>query len=206
MLKAVLFDIDGVLIDSLEANLKFFQDILGGAGYPRPTREEYAKVFHLPLIDTLRHFSKPELEEELERIHEQVTTVPYASGLLTQPEDTQKTLEILSKTYALGVVSSRTRRGIDMYFAFSKTGTLFPVSIAYEDAVNHKPHPEPLLLAAKRLKVRPDECVYIGDTHTDMEAGKAAGMRTILFGEKAHPLADKVISLFAGLPQLIASL
>jgi phosphoglycolate phosphatase len=42
-----------------------------------------------------------------------------------------------------------------------------------------KPHPEPLLEAARRLKVQPDQCVYVGDDERDIVAGRAAGMLTV---------------------------
>ena len=58
--------------------------------------------------------------------------------------------------------------------------TYFRTAVAYEDTTRHKPHPEPLLLAANRLKIKPSGTVYIGDAASDMEAAKAAGMKFIL--------------------------
>lgn len=48
-IKALLFDVDGTLLDSLEANTKHFQNVFKAAGYPPPTLAEYASVFHFTL-------------------------------------------------------------------------------------------------------------------------------------------------------------
>ena len=61
-------------------------------------------------------------------------------------------------------------------------------------------------LAAKRLGVRPSECVYVGDSPTDIEAGKAAGMKTILYGKRKDRDADASVASFKKLPALIAAL
>ena len=72
--------------------------------------------------------------------------------------------------------------------------------------MHHKPHPEPLLLAAKRLKVRPSECVYIGDSHTCIEAGCAAGMKTILYDGKKNPDTSAGTKTFGKIPSIIDKL
>ena len=206
MIQAVLFDIDGVLMDSLDANTRFFQDILEKAGYPKPARAAYKKVFHLPLIDTLRELARPDTEEELERMFELAQAVTYRSELLKETPRAKETVRALRKKYALGIVSSRRQRGIERYFEFSKLKRHFKVVVCYEDSAEHKPHPEPLLAAAKRLGVSPKECVFVGDSDTDIEAGRAAGMKTILYGRKKHPDADAVASSFRKLPALIEAL
>ncbi len=207
MIRAVLFDIDGVLLDSFDAGLRLFQDMLTYMGYPKPTRSEFKKVFHLPLIPVLKHFTKSELTEELERLHEIVEKVPYHAELLSEPPHTKETLKELSKKYALGIITSRNKEGLSKrYFPYSHTQEYFSVFVTVEDVKHHKPHPEPLLLAAKRLKLKPSECVYVGDSHTDIEAGEAAGMKTILYGGKRHADAAAHTRSFEKLPALVASL
>ena len=207
MIKAVLFDIDGVLVDSFEAGLRFFQDILASLGYPKPSRNAYKKAFHLPFVPALTHTAKAELTEEWGRIHDIRKKVPYHSELLSEPPGTKETLRMLYKKYALGIVTSRGMESVQTrYFPFAHTEGYFSVCITADDCAKHKPNPEPLLLAAKRLKLKPSACVYIGDSHTDIEAGKAAGMKTILFGRKKNPHADASTSSFKKLPECIAEI
>lgn len=206
-IKAVLFDIDGVLLDSFEAGLHFLGDILVAMGYPRPTRRMFKNNFHLPLRTALQKLAKSELIEELERLHEIVPSVPYRKELLKEPEGLRETLKLLRQTYKLGIITSRNKEGLSgRYFSFSNTKKYFSVWITVEDVKHHKPHPEPLLLAAKKLKLQPSECVYVGDSHTDVEAGKAAGMKTILYGGKINAGADASTKTFKKLPEIVASL
>ncbi|MGD8963320.1 MAG: HAD-IA family hydrolase, partial [Desulfobacterales bacterium] len=56
---------------------------------------------------------------------------------------------------------------------------LIEVIITSDDVEERKPAPDPLILCAKQLELKPANCVYVGDTTTDMKSGKAAGMHTI---------------------------
>ena len=212
MIKAVLFDIDGVLMDSFEANLRYFQDIFARGGYPRPTKKAYRGVFHKTFAEILEHFAQSELEEELERLHEIGAAEPYPMHLLKAPRGAQETIRSLAKDYKLGIVSNRRQVGIERYFTFAKTKQYFTVVIGCDASQNHKPHPEPLLLAAKRLRVKAYECVYVGDSKTDIEAGIAAGMKTLLFGlpaqagRKKNTEADITTASFKKLPECISQL
>jgi len=58
VIKAIIFDVDGVLIDSFKANLKFNQDLMKSTGYPPPTRQNYKKMFHLSLLDLIKTWTK----------------------------------------------------------------------------------------------------------------------------------------------------
>jgi phosphoglycolate phosphatase len=53
------------------------------------------------------------------------------------------------------------------------------VIIAADDAPRKKPAPDPLLECSKRLGILPERCMYVGDARTDIQAGKAAGMKTV---------------------------
>lgn len=207
MIKAVLFDIDGVLLDSFEANFRFFQDMLARMGYPNPKRREFRKAFHLPLCLALKHMAKAELIEEMKQLHEIAEEIPRHPELLKEPPHTKEMLDALYTNYKLGIVTSRSRESVSKnYFPFAHTEKYFSVSVTLDDCAHHKPHPGPLLLAAKRLRLPPSDCVYVGDAHTDVEAGRAAGMKTILYGTRKNRNADTTTVSFKELPKLIASL
>ncbi|PIQ68899.1 MAG: hypothetical protein COV91_01665 [Candidatus Taylorbacteria bacterium CG11_big_fil_rev_8_21_14_0_20_46_11] len=207
MIKVVLFDVDGVLVDSFRAGHQFLIDVLKAMGYPAPTKEVFKTAFHLPLVPALKHLTKSELTEELERLHEIVDRVHYHTELLSEYPYTKEMLEILSHNYRLGIITSRNTDGLTKrYYPFAQTRSLFSVAITRDDVTHYKPHPEPLLLAAKKLRVKPSECVYVGDSNTDIEAGKAAGMKTIMYGGRRNKDADATTSSFKKLPSLIKAL
>jgi HAD superfamily hydrolase (TIGR01549 family) len=208
MIKAVIFDVDGVLVDSLEANFKFFADLMAKFGYGFMKPEEYAPLFHLPMKDIIRHVTQSNNEEEIEKIwlSGKKREVPYPTELLSTPEYVEQTLGFLSKNYTLAIVTSRSRSGIYSMPQLDNLKQYFKIDIAYEDTKEHKPHPAPLLLASEKLSIKPEECVYVGDSETDILSAKAAGMNAIVFSKTKHPDADACTSVFSELPDLIGRL
>lgn len=205
MIKAIIFDIDGVLLDSFEANFKFIKDLMSRFGYRPPTREEFPAIFHLSLFDTIKKLTGLSSEEEIRRMIEMRKSheVRYPLELLSAPEKAAATIDILSKKYLLGIVTSRIRESVFEAPKMAALKKYFPVSISYEDTINHKPHPEPLLLAVSQLGVKPEEAVYIGDVQNDIEAARAAGMKVIIYSKNDLPEADIRTDSFASLPELI---
>ena len=81
--------------------------------------------------------------------------------------------------YALGVVTSKSRQFAERGLRLCGLWEFMNVFISMDDTSRHKPHPEPLLLALEKLQVAPQEAVYVGDSRHDMQAGRAAGIRTV---------------------------
>src|SRR3989344_5953039 len=185
MIKAVLFDIDGVLVDSFEANLKFYQDLLSKAGYPPPTRESFSKLFHLTMFDVIKTIIKSTSDTEIQRIWEMGNRrdVRYPLELLSAPTNFEKTLLKLHKTYLLGIVTSRVKNGVFEIPELATLQHIFSSVVTYEDTLNHKPHPEPLLLAIHELGIHPENAVYVGDLESDIQAAKAANMKIIMYSK-----------------------
>ena len=208
MIKTVIFDIDGVLIDSFNANFKFFFDLMAKFGYSSLNREQFSALFHIPMKDIIRIVTKSTDEEEIEKIWKagKDKEVPYPHELLNTPKHLNKTLKVLNENYILGIVTSRIHESIFSLSSLAELEDYFKVVVAYQDTENHKPHPEPLLLFAQKLKVLPEECVYIGDAESDLLAARAAGMKVIIYSKNQFNQADAWTSSFTKLQKLILSL
>lgn len=208
MIKAVIFDVDGTLLDSFEANLKFFQDLMARAGYTPLTREQYVPLCHMNMRDVIQMLIAPSSQDEITRIWEmgRSRAVEYPLERVHMREGAEEVIRILGKKYVLGIATSRLRDNVYEVPQLAVLEPYFRATVAYEDTINHKPDPEPLLLAARRLGVSPQEAVYIGDAETDLQAARAAGMKMIMYSK--HPVAgaDALTYLFKELPELIASL
>ena len=205
MINAVLFDVDGVLIDSFEANLKLYQDLMVKAGYRPPTREEFPDIFHLTMWDGIEKLTQLTGKEEIRKIWTMAyDEIRYPLELLKTPMRLEETIQILYEHYRLGIVTNRTRVYEVPHLA--KLQSYFKIAVAYQDTVNHKPHPEPLLLAAKRLDVLPEESVYVGDVENDVQAGRAAGMKVVIYSKEHLASADACVTSFSQLPECIAAL
>ena len=208
MLKAVIFDVDGVLIDSYEANLRFYQDLMVSAGYSPPTRESYRHMYHMTMRDVIKHVTNSHDEKEIEKIWllGKNRYVSYHHELITSPKKYKSVLYSLHKKYILAIVTSRITGGVFSLPQLSELESLFKTIVYYEDTAKHKPEPDPLLLACERLALKPEEAVYIGDTNTDVQAAKAAEMNVIIYSKKAISGADANTELFDQIPKLIDTL
>lgn len=82
----------------------------------------------------------------------------------------------------------------------------FETVVYYEDTENHKPDPEPLLLACQRMEVVPDEAVYVGDAVTDVQAAAASGMKMIAYSKGKLPGASVWTDSFKRIVCLVDSL
>lgn len=207
MAKAILFDIDGVLLDSFDVNLKYFQTLMRHFGYKEPTAKEFEQVFFLPHIDAVMKLTGLN-RNEVKEINETglAADFPYDIDLLHTPKDAAEVLRKLKTQYTLGIVTSRTRNDIFNVKDLAAIKECFAVVVTYDDTSKHKPEPEPLLFAAKKLKVKPGECVYIGDAETDKQAAEAAGMKAIIFARTAAGDIKVDTRSFSEIPKLIESL
>ena len=206
IMKAIIFDIDGVLLDSFEANLLFFQELMTKAGYPPPTRAQFSELFPLSMTAILRKLLPS--EEEVVRVFAlgESQDVAYHLELLHLPYRAKEVLLELKNKCVLGIVSSRQCNSLFEAPVLLALKEYFSVAIGYEHTERHKPHPEPLLVAAKKLGIDPKDAVYVGDVETDMLAANAAGMQFIYYSDKTLPGVKLQASSFDELLSIISSL
>jgi pyrophosphatase PpaX len=206
MIKAVIFDVDGTLLDSFEANLMFFRDVMARAGYAPLTREQYASLYHLNMRAVIEILLPGASKNEIERVWElgRSRAVAYPLERVRMHAGAVEAIKILSKRYALGIATSRLRENIYEVPELAAPRRYFQATVAYEDTAEHKPDPAPLLLAAQRLGVASAEAAYVGDAETDLAAARAAGMKMILYGKNSIAGADAATDSFANLPEIIA--
>lgn len=212
---AVLFDLDGTLIDSapdlgaaademrVERGLKSLPIAnyrpMAGAG----ARGMLGVAFGITPDDA----DFPHLREEFFVRYEQ--RMLQGSPLFDGVSEMLRALEALGLPW--GVVTNKPRRFTEPLAAalplFANAGAL----ISGDTTPHAKPHPEPLLEAARRLGVPAEGCVYVGDDERDIIAGRAAGMRTVAaaygyMGAQADASlwqADGIINSPAALLQLL---
>lgn len=205
MIKAIIFDVDGVLIDSFEGNLDFYQRLMEITGYPGPTRENYPTMFHLPMKETIRELTGSIDEEEIDRIWTigvEKKLLSYNADRVTLSPGVPEMLEKLQEKYRLAIVTSRTKQSITSLPQLKSLEHYFEVIVGYQDTTHHKPDPEPLLLACEKLGVKPDEVVYVGDAFTDVIAARAAGTKVIAYPKPLENAHGHVI-LLTDLPDAI---
>ena len=185
---AVLFDLDGTILDSIGIYFQIIETVFARLELHMPTREmiiDAAKTGEFEWALVFPEKSKVELDDLLKRTH-QITAEIYPKlfgGNLRLVPKAKETLEIiLQKGIRVGVVTSTPRQNMTLKMpALEGFGIkdLLEVIIAADDAPLKKPAPDPLLMGARKLDVSPAQCMYVGDSRTDIQAGKAAGMLTV---------------------------
>lgn len=178
--QAVLFDLDGTLLDTYRLILESFRhatrEVLGA---PLPDAVLMAKV-GMPLAEEVKDFTDdPALQAELvrvyrahnERVHDELVRVfPGVPEMLGELGDCD---------VRMGVVTSKrsdlAQRGLEV----CGLGGRFEFVIGSDMCARHKPDPEPVLLGCARLEVDPAVCAYVGDSPFDIVAGNAAGCASI---------------------------
>lgn len=208
MIEAVLFDFDGVIVDSHRATIEYFQETLQHFGYPVPRAVDFEPLLGLKTIDITRSLLPGESEEQIATVFEfskqkSLEAVPK----ITLFPSAKETLEILKAKYQLGLVTSRAKRTVEILFEKYKLTQYFGVVIDREDITKHKPDPEGVNIALKKLSVSSDKAVYIGDSKEDVETAHNANMRCILIPRSDEDFKpDYQITTVSELPELLAKI
>ena len=209
---AVIFDMDGVLLDSEAAWDSARRELVrerGGTWKESATRD----MLGMSSPEWSRYVAE-ELEVDLEpdAISEQVLErmlAAYREALPLLPGAAQA-VERLAACWPLGLASSSNREAIDLVLAESGLDEHFRVSVSSEEVGRGKPAPDVYLEATRRLGVAAAECVAIEDSENGIRSADAAGMRVIALPNHEFPpapdalvLADRVIG---GLEELTPAL
>lgn len=182
MLRAVLFDLDGTLVDSERQNAESVARVLAARGRPLSDDERefvighgWAEIYaHLSAaggVDldypTLKHLAA--LEREKIVAEEGLDVLPGALAAV----------EWMSARYAATIVSGSSRAEIEIILRVLGVAERFPWFVGAEDTARGKPAPDGYLLASERLGVAPAECLVLEDSQAGIRAGIAAGMRVV---------------------------
>jgi len=209
---AVLFDLDGTLIDSIELILASMRYAFAKCRAPVPTDAEWLTGVGTPLRTMFQRYAST--EDEVDRFIAAYREHQFANhdDLVRCYDEVEDTISSLaSNGHPLAVVTSKTealaRRGLEHVGISSYFATI----IGCDTCQRHKPHPEPVLTALDRLGYAASEAVFVGDSVHDVEAGNAAGVVTIaaLWGpfsreQLAVACPDSYLERIGKLPQLLA--
>ncbi len=182
LIKALCFDVDGTLSDTddlyMQKVVRFFPKFL----FHNPQRAARRFVMWaeapgnalLGLTDTIG------LDDEIVAFIDWFSRhrkMSAKKSLLIPGVD--EMLARLKGHYPMAIVSARDEKGTMRFLEQFNLVKYFDVIVTGQSAEHTKPYPDPILFAAKKMNVKPEECLMIGDTTVDIRAGKSAGAQTI---------------------------
>lgn len=197
MIEAVIFDLDGLLLDTEQVWDEVREELArerGGRWHDRAQLEmmgmsskEWARYMHdvVGLPDSPEEISAEVVGRMQARYREQLPLLPGAV----------EAVERLAERWPLGMASSSNRELIDLALELSGLDRSFGVTVSSEEVARGKPAPDVYLEAARRLGVPPEQCAAIEDSHNGIRAAKAAGMRVVAIPNPHFPPGPEALAL-----------
>ena len=197
--QAVIFDLDGVLIESEQVWDEVRRGLATDAGRPWPpdatsalqgmSTPEWSRY----LVDVVGVPGPPEkvAETVIQRVGER-----YRAHLALLPGAVE-TVRALADRWPLGVASSSPTRLIELVLATAGVADRFQVAVSSEEVARGKPAPDVYLAAASRLGADPTRCVAVEDSTNGLRAAVAAGMVLVAAPNAEYPPADDALALAA---------
>lgn len=202
-LAGIIFDCDGVMIDSRAANAIFYNRVLAALGLPPLTPEQDAYTFMATARQSLEYIVPPEMHQ---RMYEVVRTeVIYSRDIVPLLRIYPGFRQFVDQAHAhgvrLAVHTNRTAEGMQRVLDFLGLPSYFnPVVTATEAAP--KPAPDGVRLILDRWGCAPSRVLFVGDSPNDRKAAGGAGVMFAAFGGDVRgPLAASSYEELAGLLQ-----
>jgi phosphoglycolate phosphatase len=185
MLELVIFDADGVLFDSTESNVAYYNAIFAAIDEPpmNPAEERACVFMAAAQVFAVRTAGA---EDKAARMHDVARTLDATRffTLLRPPPRLRAILLDLKRSYRLGLATNRSAT-IPAIVDYLGLDGLFDAIASARDPVRPKPAPDILALCLERAGVKPERAVYVGDSDTDRVAALAAGTHFVGMGERA---------------------
>ena len=216
MIKAVIFDVDGTLLDTERIYMKAWKEAAAEAGYVMPdsvlqkTRavntKDAARIFEEEIGNG---FSYQAVRPIRVRIAEEI--IKRESPIL-KPGVLELLAFLEGKGIRLSVASSTNQQGTREHLAESRILDRFEVVVGGDMVTNGKPHPDIFLKAAEALGAAPEECIVVEDSPAGIRAARAAGMKAVLVPDQAAitqeiiDMADVVLNSLLEMPAYLQTL
>ncbi len=175
MIRCIIFDLNGTLLDDYEYNIKAFQKVFERFGLTIP-HERLDALLGKPtshIIEVVLRENGIEADHPTLASEKVGNYMKMTAGRDLFFPDVRETLSALKENYRIGMFTGVTRKQVDTLGDFLDH---FELIVAGEEAIKPKPAPDTLLYMADRLGLEPEECVYVGDMPQDMTLARNAGM------------------------------
>jgi HAD superfamily hydrolase (TIGR01509 family) len=195
---AVVFDLDGVLVDTEHLWDEVREELTTEWG-GRYTPEAQEAMMGMSSTEWSRYLHETVgLREQPETINEEVVRrmlARYEVELPVLPGAVDAVRRLHDESFRLAVASSSNRELIDAVLRRLELAALFEATVSSEEVLRGKPAPDVYLEAARRLGMPASRCAAIEDSASGIRAAHAAGMRVIAYPNRHYPPAEDVLAL-----------
>jgi len=184
-LTTVLFDLDGTLIDSIRLILDSYHHTLAVHALPPKSDAHWLAGLGTPLLVQFGDWGDDPVQlQAMVATYREYNLAHHDAMVTAYPGVVEMVLAIRTAGLRTGLVTSKNRPGAFRGLKLIGLAEAMDLVIGADEVENPKPHPEPIERALSRLGAAPDRTIYVGDSIHDMEAGRAAGVRTgaVLWG------------------------
>ncbi|TWT09367.1 HAD family hydrolase [Planomicrobium sp. CPCC 101079] len=199
MLKAIIFDFDGTLANTLPVCDAAFQKVFKTFDQRDLTSAEIRAMFGPSETGIIRQNLKHRDQEKAIDLYYSTYMEHHADLVKESGEISSLLLHLKNQGLKIGIVTGKARRSLDISLQALRMEALFDAIITGDDVDKPKPHPEGLHKALHLLNAASDEAVFIGDSDADIEAGQKANVYTI----GVHWLPDFQTAMFSIEPDAV---
>ncbi|MCI8660346.1 MAG: HAD family phosphatase [Lachnospiraceae bacterium] len=209
MIKAVIFDMDGLMIDSERVTYEGYVIVCGKLGL-RMEEAFYKQVLGLPLPTVFQMFydkygSSFPMEQVLEQVHRYMDDRFCKEGVPVK-EGLKDLLDYLKrKDYKTIVATSSNRDRVDRILEQTKLTGYFDDSICGDEIERGKPHPDIFQKACEKMGVKPEEAIVLEDSEAGIQAAFSAGIPVICVPDMKYPregFREKTVRIVDSLTEL----
>ncbi|MEM4405466.1 MAG: HAD-IA family hydrolase [Candidatus Methanomethylicaceae archaeon] len=195
VVKGIVFDLDGTLVDSVDSIWRASDFVLRSNGYRGLDREEVVKVMGKTIFDLFLSVEPRLSPQEQHKLFEEYrrTYMNFIEHTKLIPKVREVLLFLRSRRLKMAVVTTKSRENAEKILSFFGIRSFFDLVIGFEDVREHKPSAEPIMRAAEGLGLQASELVVVGDTEVDIRAGREAGALTVAVKTGVTPL-EKIIA------------